>query len=138
MDIIEFVNKAGDYFRAVNDQRILVVAFFCAAAEVIRPRNHDRFIDDDDLMVHIAPVAVQTHVNSCALQVVEQLQLTPADFLFVGDTAVDMKTAIAAGMFPAGALWGFRPEELKENGARELISSPTELLKLLDSPEEQP
>jgi len=36
-----------------------------------------------------------------------------------------------------GALWGFRPEELKENGARELISAPTELLDFLDSPEKQ-
>jgi phosphoglycolate phosphatase len=44
-----------------------------------------------------------------------------------------MRTAEAAGMYAVGVLWGFRtPEELRENGARILISHPSELLNLLD------
>ena len=73
---------------------------------------------------------------SGALKIAKQLDILPSDFLFVGDTAVDMKTAVAAGMFPAGVLWGFRPDELKRSGAKKLISAPTELLNLLDSPQE--
>jgi phosphoglycolate phosphatase len=43
-----------------------------------------------------------------------------------------MKTAIAAGMFPVGVLWGFRlAEELQENGAQALIERPSEVLNLL-------
>jgi phosphoglycolate phosphatase len=41
-----------------------------------------------------------------------------------------MKTAVAAGMFPVGALWGFRSEnELKENGAKAVIDHPLKLLE---------
>jgi len=40
-----------------------------------------------------------------------------------------MKTAVAAGMFPAGALWGFRTAgELIEAGARILVRHPADLL----------
>jgi phosphoglycolate phosphatase len=43
-----------------------------------------------------------------------------------------MKTAIAAGMYPVGALWGFRSrEELEDNGARALVERPQEILALL-------
>lgn len=67
-----------------------------------------------------------------ALEIVERLHTAPSDFLYLGDTAVDLKTAIAAGMFPVGVLWGFRPiQELQENGARALINSPLEILNLL-------
>jgi phosphoglycolate phosphatase len=42
-----------------------------------------------------------------------------------------MKTAVAAGMFPVGALWGFRTaEELTANGAKVLIAKPMDLLTL--------
>lgn len=67
---------------------------------------------------------------SAALDIARQMGLTPADFLYLGDTATDMKTAVAAGMFPVGALWGFRrADELKANGAAILISQPDELLR---------
>jgi phosphoglycolate phosphatase len=58
----------------------------------------------------------------------------PAEVLYLGDTSVDMKAAAAAGMFPVGALWGFRDAaELKRFGARVLIRRPGELLALLKS-----
>jgi phosphoglycolate phosphatase len=40
-----------------------------------------------------------------------------------------MQTAVAAGMFPAGALWGFRTaEELAANGAQSLFERPPDIL----------
>ena len=67
-----------------------------------------------------------------ALEVAERLHVPPKQFLFIGDSAVDIKTAIGAAMFPVGVLWGFRPaEELKENGAQALVSRPQEVLNLL-------
>ncbi|MGC9196628.1 MAG: HAD family hydrolase [Syntrophobacteraceae bacterium] len=67
-----------------------------------------------------------------ALEIARKLGIEPADFLYLGDTATDMKTAKAAGMFPVGVLWGFRDAgELLENGAEKLLSSPRELLELL-------
>jgi len=65
--------------------------------------------------------------------IAERLQLEPAEIVYVGDTATDMQTAVAAGMFPAGALWGFRTaEELLAHGARMLIQQPLDLLRARD------
>jgi phosphoglycolate phosphatase len=67
-----------------------------------------------------------------AVEVAERLHIPPAEFLYLGDSAIDMRTAIAAGMFPVGVLWGFRSaEELKEGGAQALIERPLEILNLL-------
>jgi len=42
-----------------------------------------------------------------------------------------MLTANSAGMYPIGALWGFRTkEELLESGAKRLVNHPKELLDL--------
>ena len=60
------------------------------------------------------------------------MALAPADFLYLGDTRIDMETATAAGMHPVGALWGFRPaDELTASGAAVLIERPGELVALL-------
>ncbi len=67
-----------------------------------------------------------------ALEISDQLNVPPAQFLYLGDTDVDMKTANAGGMYAVGALWGFRPaDELIQHGARSLIDHPAELLKLI-------
>ncbi len=69
-----------------------------------------------------------------AFEIAERLDISPSCFIYLGDTAVDMKTAIAAGMFPAGATWGFRDKkELRENGARALIENPLDILDLMDT-----
>jgi len=53
--------------------------------------------------------------------------------VYLGDTDTDMKTAVAAGVFPVGVLWGFRErEELETHGARALLQGPLDLLKILD------
>jgi phosphoglycolate phosphatase len=45
--------------------------------------------------------------------------------MFMGDTGIDIKTGLSAGMVPTGALWGFRTAaELTNAGAAALLSSP--------------
>ena len=64
--------------------------------------------------------------------VLEKLNVTPDECLFVGDSGVDMQTAKNAGIKAVGVLWGFRKkEELIEDGADEIISSPLDLLKII-------
>lgn len=66
---------------------------------------------------------------AAALEIATVLDIPPTDCAFVGDTAIDMRTAVAAGMQPIGVLWGFRGrEELLEAGAKRLIAHPRELL----------
>lgn len=52
--------------------------------------------------------------------------------LYVGDSGVDMETAVAAGVRSAGVTWGFRDRaELEAAGARHIVERPEELLGLL-------
>jgi phosphoglycolate phosphatase len=68
---------------------------------------------------------------SSAMYIAQSLNLQPENILYMGDTAVDMKTANAAGMFSVGVTWGFRErEELEANGAKLIINSPQELINL--------
>jgi len=67
-----------------------------------------------------------------ALKIAAIMGLPPSEFLYLGDTRIDMETANASGMFPAGVLWGFRPEaELLSAGARALLKTPLEIVDLL-------
>lgn len=65
-------------------------------------------------------------------QVIRHLGVAPEEILYLGDTDVDMRTAVGAGMFPVGVTWGFRAEdELRASGAAVIIDHPMELLDLL-------
>ena len=67
-----------------------------------------------------------------ALELAQGMGVSPEECLFVGDTKIDMLTAVAAGMGPVGVRWGFRSEaELWAHGARWVLSHPDELFPLL-------
>lgn len=67
-----------------------------------------------------------------AVAIARELGYAPADFIYVGDTAIDMRTAVSAGMYPVGVTWGFREAgELRAAGAAVLIDAPGELLELV-------
>ena len=68
---------------------------------------------------------------TAAVRIAEEMSLPPRRFLYVGDTNTDMQTAVAAGMFAVGVLWGFRDAaELNDNGARVLVHHPRDILDL--------
>lgn len=68
---------------------------------------------------------------TAALAMAEELSLEPAHCCFVGDSDVDMQTAVGAGMHPVGVAWGFRgEEELRRAGAERIIYTAQELLTL--------
>lgn len=79
------------------------------------------------------PPAPRKPDPGAALEIANRIGVPPERFLYLGDTATDMRTAVAAGMFPVGALWGFRTaEELLAGGARVLVRQPAEVLKVVD------
>ena len=66
------------------------------------------------------------------LALLRELSVSADECLYIGDTGVDMDTARGAGLFGIGVTWGFRtPEELREHGARVLVSAPREILAYL-------
>lgn len=67
-----------------------------------------------------------------ALEIAARMGLSAEEILYIGDTGVDMRTAVSAGMFPLGVLWGFRSrQELTENGAKQLIDTPAQILDII-------
>lgn len=67
-----------------------------------------------------------------ALAMAAELGVPPGKILYLGDTNTDMLTAVAAGMDPVGALWGFRDaDELRRSGARQVVERPEDVLALL-------
>ncbi len=67
-----------------------------------------------------------------ALEISSLSKILPQEYIYLGDTGVDMKTANTAGMYAVGATWGFREVgELLENGAKTLINRPMELIKII-------
>ena len=70
---------------------------------------------------------------TAALEMAERCGIPPHRWLYLGDTDVDMLTAVAAGFRPVGVTWGFRDaQELRDAGAVHLIDHPAQLLPLLD------
>jgi len=66
-------------------------------------------------------------------QVISHLGVLPREILYLGDTDVDMRTAVNSGMYPVGVLWGFRGEqELLDAGAAAILKHPLELMPFLD------
>lgn len=67
-------------------------------------------------------------------QILNDMSIEPAETIFVGDSGVDMKTAVNSGLLGVGVTWGYRDVvELTESGAGILIDKPEELLRILDS-----
>ena len=67
-----------------------------------------------------------------ALEISKNWNLKPEEILFVGDSDIDMQTAINANMFAVGVSWGYRTEEeLISSGAKVVISKPSELIEIL-------
>lgn len=86
-----------------------------------------------DFVVGARPGVPKKPDPAGALEIASRLGLPPQRFVYVGDTNTDMQTARAAGMYPAGALWGFRSAaELTGSGAALLLEKPTDLLLYLN------
>ncbi|MBE6708787.1 MAG: HAD family hydrolase [Ruminococcaceae bacterium] len=63
-----------------------------------------------------------------AVVTARELGAEPDECVFVGDSDIDMKTAVNAGMYPIGVAWGYRePELLLEAGAAYIADTPEDL-----------
>lgn len=68
-----------------------------------------------------------------ALYIANHLEISPKDIGFVGDSDVDMHTAINAGMHLFGVSWGYRsPELLTSLGAEKILYTLDDIKSLAD------
>lgn len=71
-------------------------------------------------------------LEGIALVIAEKLAIAPENFLYLGDTDVDMQTACAARMFAGGVAWGFRSiAELQAAGAQKIFDHPCDVITFL-------
>ena len=76
---------------------------------------------------------------SAAKDVAAKLGVAPEECVFVGDSDIDMKTAVNAGMYPLGVLWGYRGMDvLVSAGAKSMVSAPDALASKIISLGEKP
>ena len=62
-----------------------------------------------------------------AEEILTAFGLGPHEVIYLGDSDVDMETAVAARLFPVGAGWGYRPrEELAAAGALAIVETPAQ------------
>lgn len=67
------------------------------------------------------------------LKIIQNFGVAPEETVYLGDSMVDMQTAVNAGAFPVGVLWGFREaDELLANGAQLLLQQPADLLEKVE------
>jgi phosphoglycolate phosphatase len=65
--------------------------------------------------------------------ILTELDLSPRETLFVGDSEIDVETAHAAECSALGVSWGFRGRKILENaGADRIIDAPDEIIQLMD------
>ena len=68
-----------------------------------------------------------------AIQIAQSFETPCEETYFVGDTMVDMQTAVNAKMIGIGVLWGFRDEEeLMSNGATFVVKHPLDILEIVN------
>ncbi|MDR2194820.1 MAG: HAD family hydrolase [Treponema sp.] len=61
-----------------------------------------------------------------------EIDSSPRDTVFLGDSEIDMETARASGCHAVGAAWGFRSyETLAKAGAERIIDTPLDFLEIL-------
>ena len=103
-------NKQDVYVRALVEQLLPSGLISIAMGQTERPKKPDPTVP---------------------LEIAAALGFSPEETAFVGDSEVDIQTAIRGGMLPVGCSWGYRDASLlKLEGAAVLLDSPTELAEL--------
>ncbi|MCQ2454545.1 MAG: HAD family hydrolase [Clostridia bacterium] len=70
---------------------------------------------------------------TAALICMKELGVKPNECIFLGDSGVDILTGINSQALAVGVLWGYRDkEELVKNGAKYIIDTPNQLLKIIE------
>jgi pyrophosphatase PpaX len=66
------------------------------------------------------------------LRAIEELGADPATTMMVGDSSVDMESAVAAGAIAVGVAWSLKGEQkLRASGAQHIIHDMRDLLKFV-------
>ena len=64
--------------------------------------------------------------------ILEELEVSREECLYIGDSDVDMQTGCAAGVPAVGVTWGFRSRDvLASHGATYIVDKPEEIISIV-------
>ncbi|MEY2869481.1 MAG: hypothetical protein RIR01_1972 [Bacteroidota bacterium] len=116
----------------LKSQNIKLAILSNKADELTKKIGLSLFPDYFDIVMGLKSEATKKPNPSAAIEISNEFGISPEEFLYVGDSGIDMQTAKNANMYAVGVLWGYRPEEeLLAEGAQAIISHPLELIALL-------
>ncbi|MBQ0110505.1 MAG: HAD family hydrolase [Oscillospiraceae bacterium] len=85
-----------------------------------------------DIIIGQKPGAPLKPDPAVTLQVMKDLSANPQTTAFIGDSDVDIKTGINAGVTPIGVSWGYRDKECQTQAGAEIFAdSPKRLFEIL-------
>ncbi|WP_029271725.1 HAD family hydrolase [Flavobacterium sp. KJJ] len=113
-------------------QNIKLAVFSNKADELTKKIAAQIFPDYFDAAVGLSTEVLKKPNPFEALEIGKNWNLKPEEILFVGDSDIDMQTAINANMLPVGVSWGYRTEEeLMASGAKLVIHNPSDLIEIV-------
>lgn len=113
-------------------RNIKLAVFSNKADELTKKITAEIFPDYFDASVGLSVESLKKPNPFEAVAISKNWNLKPEEIIFVGDSDIDMQTAVNANMFALGVTWGYRTEEeLKESGAKVVINNPLELIQVL-------
>ncbi|MFH6933762.1 HAD family hydrolase [Flavobacterium sp. FlaQc-30] len=116
----------------LTSENIKMAVFSNKADELTKKIASEIFSNHFDTAVGLSTEALKKPNPFEAIEISKRWNLKPEEILFVGDSDIDMQTAVNANMFPVGVSWGYRTEEeLKTSGAKLVINNASELIEIL-------
>ncbi|WP_163409067.1 HAD family hydrolase [Flavobacterium ajazii] len=116
----------------LTSKNIKMAVFSNKADELTKKIALEIFPNQFDTAVGLSTEALKKPNPFEALEISKKWNLKPEEILFVGDSDIDMQTAVNAKMFPVGVTWGYRTEEeLKNSGAKLVVNTASELIEIL-------
>lgn len=116
----------------LTSQNIKMAVFSNKADELTKKIAYELFPKQFDTAIGLSTEELKKPNPFEAIEISKKWNLKPQEILFVGDSDIDMKTAINANMFPVGVTWGYRTaDELKSSGAKAVINNASELIGIL-------
>lgn len=113
--------------------RVAVVSNKFDAA--VKDLCHAYFGGEVEVAVGESPAVAKKPAPDAVLAAMRELGVSPADAVYVGDSEVDVETALRAGLPCISVLWGFRDRaELVAHGATHFAPDTAALAALLLAP----
>lgn len=98
----------------------------------VKTLNRDYFGEYIDIAIGERAEIRKKPAPDTVLQALRELDSSADEAVYVGDSDVDVATAVNSGMACIGVSWGFRGRDfLAAHGAKTIVDTPAELLQVL-------